>query len=105
MRRAESPTIPRLPRLWRGKQQNHQDPGEHPEKSCLPIRWRRELTAAIRDRSGLKQRTHVQSQSLFFTKLPLEIRLLVYEKLFGSRTVHPELFCNFTDSKWDYFFH
>src|SRR5262245_38547743 len=32
--------------------------------------------------------THLQSESIFFGKVPPEIRLLIYEKLFGYRTLH-----------------
>src|SRR5436190_15157693 len=34
----------------------------------------------------------MQSKSLFFTKLPVEIRLLVYEKLLGWRTIYLEFY-------------
>ncbi|KAF2197640.1 hypothetical protein GQ43DRAFT_466258 [Delitschia confertaspora ATCC 74209] len=37
---------------------------------------------------GFGARTEAQSQSPFFTKLPLELRFMVYEYVFGSETVH-----------------
>ena len=36
----------------------------------------------------LDARTHMQSQSAFFSKLPLEIRKMVYEYVVGQETVH-----------------
>lgn len=36
----------------------------------------------------LDAKTNAQGQSLFFTKLPLEIRKMVYEYVVGEETVH-----------------
>jgi hypothetical protein len=33
-------------------------------------------------------RTHVQTQSMFFSMLPIEIRKMVYEMVIGSETIH-----------------
>jgi hypothetical protein len=62
----------------------------------LPTRRPRGLTALLRP----VRRIHAQSKSPFFTKLPLEIRLLIYQSLFGSRTVHPEIYFAYRDNEW-----
>jgi hypothetical protein len=36
--------------------------------------------------------TASQSSSLFFSRLPFELRMLVYRELFGNRTVHIQLY-------------
>src|SRR5204863_4842399 len=69
--------------------QDRQDAGQIRVTPCLPTQPQRALTAPPPDQRGPKHSTDLQSKSLFFTKLPVEIRLLVYEKLFGWRTVHP----------------
>lgn len=63
----------------------------------LPPKRRRALTLPLPDWTESptalldSQVTHLQTQSPFFTVLPLEMRLLVYEALFGHRTVHLDL--------------
>lgn len=42
-------------------------------------------------------RTASQSSSLFFSRLPYELRMLVYRELFGNRTVHIQLYHGYPD--------
>jgi hypothetical protein len=61
----------------------------HTTPSTASTRARRS-TVSLTSEPGatLDARTHVQSQSMFFTYLPLEIRKMIYEYVMGEGTVH-----------------
>lgn len=66
-----------------------------PEMPCLQPRPFRALTLPLPHSSesamlSQKQITPSQPQSPFFTRLPPEIRMLIYEELFGCRILHLE---------------
>jgi hypothetical protein len=86
----------RIFRSKRAKQQDHQDPARRSWAltAGLPgfLKPREPKQSKPQSQQSIEPRkcNHMQSESLFF-KLPPEIRLLIYQRLFGSRTVHVEL--------------
>lgn len=73
----------------------------------LPWRRRRALTLPLPDWTesptagpvAESQTTHAQAQAPLFARLPLEIRLRIYEAVFGRRTVHVDLTFYHPDKK------
>ena len=69
-----------------------------PSPTPAPSRRPRALTYPLPAGRGItrmwksKQKTFSQDWSLFFSRLPIELRLRIYEEVFGLRTVHIEVF-------------
>jgi hypothetical protein len=53
------------------------------------------------DQAGPKQTTASQEQSSFFSKLPLEVRLMIYREVFGNREIHIAYEYSETKRKWE----
>lgn len=69
------------------KSKNEPEPDGPIEPPRLPPARLRSLTPT----SDNEISAHPQTQSPFFSKLPLEIRLQIYEYTLGNRTVHAQL--------------
>lgn len=97
---------PYAPLTWFGdkrKSPRNQEP-QSPAFPTLPTPRPRALTLDsspyppnLAETSTSILRTASQSSSLFFSRLPYELRMLVYRELFGNQTVHIQLYHGYPD--------
>ena len=80
-------------------------PSRRPRSLTLPLDISAEESMSLQSPNEQKPQpiTHFQSQSLFFTRLPLEIRILIYNNILGTRTIHFFQQFSRTRQKWEQF--
>lgn len=75
---------------------------KRPAAPILPSHRKRRLTLPLPvDQVEPQQVTASQEQSDFFSKLPVDVRLIIYREVFGDREIHVACEYSETKKKWE----